>query len=99
MASGFGFNGGRPRCFAYWQEFTKCYTQTDSPAACNPQAEDYLECLHHTKEIARAKQVKEQFIKKALAQADEDRKASDIIADGVVLGVGLINRDPSGGKH
>jgi hypothetical protein len=44
-------------------------------------------------QIARAKEIKAQFIKKALHQAEEDRKASDIIADGVVIGVGLINRE------
>ena len=29
----------------------KCYAQTDVPKQCAPQAEDYLECLHHTKEV------------------------------------------------
>ncbi|KAF8504786.1 hypothetical protein F5888DRAFT_1658587 [Russula emetica] len=92
MASGFGFNGGRSRCFAFWQEFSKCYAQTDNPKECNPQAEDYLECLHHTKEIARAKAVKEEFVKKVQHQATESRKIADVLADGVITGVGLIQR-------
>jgi hypothetical protein len=28
----------------------QCYAATDNPKECSPQAEDYLECLHHTKE-------------------------------------------------
>ncbi|KAL1948864.1 hypothetical protein VTO73DRAFT_10670 [Trametes versicolor] len=88
MASGFGYNGGVSRCFAYWQEFSK----TDVPSKCTAQVEDYLECLHHTKEIARAKAVKAEFIRKAEHQAHEGRKAADILADGVIVGVGLISR-------
>ncbi|KAI0783804.1 hypothetical protein C8Q75DRAFT_782142 [Abortiporus biennis] len=96
MASGFGVNGGVPRCFSYWQEFSKCYASTDSPASCRAQADDYLECLHHTQEIARAKAVKAEFIKRAEHQAHEGRKAADILADGVIVGVGLIQREQNG---
>lgn len=54
---------GRTRCFAFWQEFSKvieiglteadyqCYAGADSPKDCLNQKEDYLECLHHTKEV------------------------------------------------
>ncbi|KAH0826597.1 hypothetical protein J3R83DRAFT_4958 [Lanmaoa asiatica] len=92
MASGFGYTGGRSRCFAYWQEFQKCYAQADAPQECKLQAEDYLECLHHRKEIARANTVKAEFIKQAEHQAKEGRKAADILAEGVIVGVGLIER-------
>ncbi|KAF9525075.1 hypothetical protein CPB83DRAFT_860248 [Crepidotus variabilis] len=61
MSSGFGWTGGRPRCFVYWQEFQKCYIQTDNPVECRPQSGDYLECLHHTKEIKRAEAVKDEM--------------------------------------
>ncbi|KAI8575409.1 hypothetical protein K450DRAFT_261893 [Umbelopsis ramanniana AG] len=50
MASGFGYNGGRGRCFNFWQEFNKCYAMADAPQDCIAQRDDYLECLHHTKE-------------------------------------------------
>ncbi|KIP04497.1 hypothetical protein PHLGIDRAFT_129475 [Phlebiopsis gigantea 11061_1 CR5-6] len=99
MASGFGFNGGPSRCFAFWQEFSKCYASTDSPSQCRAQADDYLECLHRTKEIARAKAVKAEFIKKVAHQAQEGRKAADILADGVIVGVGLIQRDRGDSEH
>lgn len=29
----------------------QCYAQSDSPSECKPAADDYLECLHHTKEV------------------------------------------------
>lgn len=100
MASGFSYTGGRSRCFAYWQEFSKCYADADVPSQCRLQADDYLECLHHTKEIARAKAVKAEFIKQAEHHAKEGRKVADVLADGVIVGVGLIKRDQGGeGKH
>ncbi|KAI0002163.1 hypothetical protein BJV74DRAFT_817399 [Russula compacta] len=99
MASGFGFNGGRSRCFAFWQEFSKCYAETDRPKECAPQAEDYLECLHHTKEIARAKAIKQEFVKQAQHQAAEGRKIADVLADGVITSVGLIQRDRGAGSE
>ena len=48
-------------------------------------------------QIARAKTVQAEFARKAMHHAEEGRKASDILADGVVLGVGLIDR--GGDKH
>ncbi|TCD62767.1 hypothetical protein EIP91_006439, partial [Steccherinum ochraceum] len=93
MASGFSASGGTPRCFAFWQEFSKCYASTDNPSQCRVQADDYLECLHHKKEIARANAVKAEFIKRAEHQALEGRKTADILADGVIVGVGLIQRE------
>ncbi|KXN68372.1 hypothetical protein CONCODRAFT_19024 [Conidiobolus coronatus NRRL 28638] len=58
MASGFGLNGGRNRCFPFWQEVQKCYITSDKSVECKPFLDDYLECLHHTKEISRAKAIK-----------------------------------------
>ncbi|EGO03858.1 hypothetical protein SERLA73DRAFT_175540 [Serpula lacrymans var. lacrymans S7.3] len=95
MASGFSYTGGRSRCFAYWQEFSKCYAEADTPSQCRLQADDYLECLHHTKEVARAKTVKAEFIKQAEHQAKEGRKVADVLADGVIVSVGLIQRGKS----
>lgn len=87
------------------------------PSQCRLQADDYLECLHHTKEvsipaicriqihvlfvqIAHAKAVKAEFIKQAEHHAKEGRKVADVLADGVIVGVGLIQRDQGGeGKH
>lgn len=49
--SGFGVRGGTSRCFSFWQEFRKCYVTSESPSDCSLQRDDYLECLHHTKEV------------------------------------------------
>ncbi|KAK7448820.1 hypothetical protein VKT23_013550 [Stygiomarasmius scandens] len=96
MASGYGYGGGRSRCFTYWQEFSKCYAQADIPQECRAQADDYVECLHHTKEIARAKAIQDEFIRQAQAKAKEDRKVADVLSDGVIVGVGLIQRGGDG---
>ncbi|KAF8893205.1 hypothetical protein CPB84DRAFT_1783417 [Gymnopilus junonius] len=93
MASGFGWGGGRSRCFAYWQEFQKCYAQTDNPTECRPQNADYLECLHHTKEIKRAEVIREELQRQQLHHAHETRKAAEVTAGGAVTGVGLISRE------
>jgi len=44
-------------------------------------------------QIARAKAVKAEFVKRAEHEAKEGRKAGDIIAEGVIVGVGLIQGD------
>lgn len=48
-------------------------------------------------QIARARAVKEEFVKKVRHQAAESRKTADVLADGVITGVGLIQRDISAG--
>jgi NADH dehydrogenase (ubiquinone) Fe-S protein 5 len=49
-------------------------------------------------QIARAKAIKEEFVKKVQHQAAEGRKIADVLADGVITGVGLIQRDGGKGK-
>jgi NADH dehydrogenase (ubiquinone) Fe-S protein 5 len=51
MASGFGVKGTRGRCHAFWQDFSACMSTADTPSACFALREDYLECLHHRKEV------------------------------------------------
>ena len=51
MSSGFGINGGRGRCFSFWQEFAKCQLQAETVEECSFQFEDYQECLFHKKEV------------------------------------------------
>ena len=48
-------------------------------------------------QIERAKIVKAQFIKKAEREAKEGRKAGDILADGVIVGLGLISKEGGSG--
>jgi NADH dehydrogenase (ubiquinone) Fe-S protein 5 len=64
MSSGFGTNGGRGRCFPFWQEFAKCHVGSDSLDQCKPAFEDYQECLFHKKEFQRMQIVREEWMKK-----------------------------------
>ncbi|CAH1762090.1 15937_t:CDS:2 [Entrophospora sp. SA101] len=75
MASGYGYNGGIGRCFNFWQEFRKCYAMANRPEDCIMEKEDYFECLHHTKEIARAKKIKAQELKMIEKRREEDQIA------------------------
>jgi len=90
MASGFGYTGGRSRCFPFWQEFAKCYAQADFPSQCILQKEDYVECLHHTQEKARAKMLQYQAQKKQTRAATEGKKEADVKATSAPIGIGLI---------
>ncbi|ORY91856.1 hypothetical protein BCR43DRAFT_558582 [Syncephalastrum racemosum] len=74
MSSGFGYEGGRGRCFHFWQEFNKCYASADFPQQCLAQRDDYMECLHRTKEFARATRIKAEELK--LAQKKQELKAA-----------------------
>ncbi|KAI9481376.1 MAG: hypothetical protein EXX96DRAFT_566470 [Benjaminiella poitrasii] len=75
MASGFGLDGGRGRCFHFWQEFNKCYATADLPRQCLDQRDDYLECLHHTKEFARVARIKAEELKQVEKRRIEQEKA------------------------
>ncbi|KAF7730083.1 hypothetical protein EC973_003029 [Apophysomyces ossiformis] len=75
MASGFGLDGGRGRCFQFWQEFNKCYASADVPQQCLSQRDDYLECLHHTKEFARVTRIKAEELKQAEKRLQAQKQA------------------------
>ncbi|KAJ3513011.1 hypothetical protein NLJ89_g3190 [Agrocybe chaxingu] len=92
MSSGFSWGGGRSRCFTYWQEFQKCYAQTDNPQECRPHSNDYLECLHHHKEIKRAEAIREELDRQVEKHHKEQAKASHLASGGAVAGVGLIQK-------
>jgi len=102
MASGWGFSGGQGRCFPYWQEFKKCALESEDPIECSLLKDDYIECLHNKKEKARAREVQIQMVKNAQRDAKEGHKQGEIIAGGVVTGLGLIkppeNKEKEGGK-
>ncbi|ORX94780.1 hypothetical protein K493DRAFT_352237 [Basidiobolus meristosporus CBS 931.73] len=95
MASGFGFNGGRNRCFNLWQEFSKCYVMSDKPEECILQQEDYLECLHHTKEIARAKVIVAEARRQRLREqhAQSTKSSGDNVADNKVIRLNIVEKE------
>ncbi|CAK4706221.1 hypothetical protein LEN26_014562 [Aphanomyces euteiches] len=53
MSSGFGFKGTANRCYAFWKDVERCNKEAELPGQCVAAVEDYLECLHHKKELAR----------------------------------------------
>lgn len=68
--SGIRFNGGASRCWNSWQKFIDCYTAKDTAdplKSCKLFAEDYHECLHHTKEIERANKISAEVQRKEAA--------------------------------
>ncbi|KAL5599011.1 uncharacterized protein BROUX77_006044 [Berkeleyomyces rouxiae] len=77
MSSGYGLNGGVGRCFPFWQEVLACYVvnssseDKESKKKCAPALEDYYECLHNKKEIARVMAMKQAY----RAAEAADRKA------------------------
>ncbi|KAK1921400.1 hypothetical protein DB88DRAFT_500629 [Papiliotrema laurentii] len=94
MASGYGLNGGRSRCFEHWQEFQKCYARAETKGECTLQKEDYLECLHRTKEIARAKEIKAHYLQKQAHESKNQREYAEKAATGIVVGLGLVEKEP-----
>ncbi|KAI5853377.1 hypothetical protein BZA05DRAFT_395862 [Tricharina praecox] len=70
MASGYGLNGGVGRCYPYWQDFLACYvintseTSNENRWRCAPQKNDYYECLHHHKEIAKTKAIRAAYMRR-----------------------------------
>lgn len=53
MSSGYGAFGGQGRCFLFWKEYENCLIQArENGNDCSLFREDYLECLHHRKEVS-----------------------------------------------
>uniref|UniRef100_A0A2N9J2T8 NADH dehydrogenase [ubiquinone] iron-sulfur protein 5 n=1 Tax=Fagus sylvatica TaxID=28930 RepID=A0A2N9J2T8_FAGSY len=50
MASGWGITGNKGRCYDFWIDFSECMSRCREPKDCTLLREDYLECLHHSKE-------------------------------------------------
>ncbi|CAI2168995.1 19211_t:CDS:2 [Funneliformis geosporum] len=65
----------------------------DRPDQCTLQKDDYFECLHHTKEKARAKSIKIQELKLIEQRKKQDeisRKLTDSANKSNVMRLGII---------
>lgn len=51
MSSGFGAFGGTGRCYPIWRDLVHCVKAHAVVAECIEFRDDYLECLHHSKEV------------------------------------------------
>ena len=40
------------RCYPFWMEFAKCMSDAEHPKMCVNAKDDYMECLHHKKEVS-----------------------------------------------
>ena len=74
-------------------DFQKCYASADVPQQCVLQKEDYLECLHHTKEVSRALAIKSQYLSSTAAQLELKRKEVVVDVGTGILGLGLIREE------
>jgi NADH dehydrogenase (ubiquinone) Fe-S protein 5 len=63
MSSGFGTNGGRGRCFEFWQDLAKCHVSASDKSSCLNYYKDYQECLYHKKEVSLLIQIQALKIK------------------------------------
>ncbi|QKX56652.1 uncharacterized protein TRUGW13939_03758 [Talaromyces rugulosus] len=91
MASGFGLNGGPSRCYAFWQELLGCYVVNggegvEGKKKCIPALEDYTECLHHTKEVVRAKKIQAAYRKAEAGFARENEPKAEELRNLGLLG-------------
>ncbi|PKI82362.1 hypothetical protein MVES_003740 [Malassezia vespertilionis] len=68
-----------------------CYVTADAPSECLPQKDDYLECLHHTKELERAHVFQERLIQMQAEDSKRAREAGKGGSNGPSLG--LINTE------
>ncbi|KAJ7622868.1 hypothetical protein B0H17DRAFT_964143 [Mycena rosella] len=82
------------RCSAYWQEFTKCFSEAEHSKACTAQRDDYLECVHRTKEVPRNAQIQAEYVRQQTQALKDHKKDLDAQADGVPTRVGLIPTPP-----
>ncbi|PWN38726.1 hypothetical protein IE81DRAFT_281644, partial [Ceraceosorus guamensis] len=87
---------GPSRCYANWQEFMSCYASADTPTQCIRPRDDYLECLHHTKEMARAKTIREHWIQRQAHDAKKAREAGEVRATGSIMSLGLVEQGAKG---
>ena len=53
MASGYGVNAPMGRCYPIFLSLSECAASSKNRDACDELRDDYMECLHHKKEVAR----------------------------------------------
>ncbi|KAF3556424.1 hypothetical protein F2Q69_00010238 [Brassica cretica] len=77
MASGWGITGNKGRCYDFWMDFSECMSHCREPKDCSLLREDYLECLHHSKEFQRRNRVYKEEQRKLRAASRKGEQAVD----------------------
>uniref|UniRef100_A0A0A9F1K7 NADH dehydrogenase [ubiquinone] iron-sulfur protein 5 n=1 Tax=Arundo donax TaxID=35708 RepID=A0A0A9F1K7_ARUDO len=83
MASGWGINGNKGRCYDFWLDFSECMSRCRQPYDCALLREDYLECLHHSKEFQRRNRIykeEQRQIRAAARKAKEEAEGAPAVA-------------------
>ncbi|KAE8696973.1 NADH dehydrogenase iron-sulfur protein 5-A [Hibiscus syriacus] len=57
MASGWGINGTKGKCYDFWVDISEFMSSFREPKDCALLREDYLERLHHSKEFRRRNRI------------------------------------------
>ncbi|CAF2060107.1 hypothetical protein HID58_071702 [Brassica napus] len=78
MASGWGITGNKGGCYDFWMDFSECMSHCREPKDCSLLREDYLECLHHSKEFQRRNRIYKEEQRKIRAAS---RKGQDTGGD------------------
>ncbi|CAI0440436.1 unnamed protein product [Linum tenue] len=74
MASGWGITGNKGRCYDFWIDFSECMSRCREPKDCTFLREDYMECLHHSKEFQRRNRIYKEEQRKIRAAAREAKE-------------------------
>jgi hypothetical protein len=62
MSSGLGLKGNVGRCYYFFEDFAGCMKTSEEPIKqCLALRNDYLECLHHKKELIRKVTVEDEL--------------------------------------
>ncbi|OAY49516.1 NADH dehydrogenase [ubiquinone] iron-sulfur protein 5-B [Manihot esculenta] len=77
MASGWGITGNKGRCYDFWIDFSECMSRCREPKDCALLREDYLECLHHSKEFQRRNRIYKEEQRKIRAAARKGKESGD----------------------
>ncbi|GJN15475.1 hypothetical protein PR202_gb02395 [Eleusine coracana subsp. coracana] len=83
MASGWGINGNKGRCYDFWVDFSECMSRCRQPSDCALLREDYMECLHHSKEFQRRNRIykeEQRQIRAAARKAKEEAEGAPAVA-------------------
>ncbi|KAH7837198.1 hypothetical protein Vadar_010903 [Vaccinium darrowii] len=77
MASGWGITGNKGRCYDFWMDFSECMSRCREPKDCSLLREDYLECLHHSKEFQRRNRIYKEEQRQLRAAARKGKEGGD----------------------
>ncbi|GMH08022.1 hypothetical protein Nepgr_009862 [Nepenthes gracilis] len=77
MASGWGITGNKGRCYDFWIDFSECMSGCREPKDCALLREDYLECLHHSKEFQRRNRIYKEEQRQLRAASRKAKEGGD----------------------